>query len=54
VTEAVREKLAGRCELAPQPWLAAFGKLRHLRKENARINRLIEEQFEQVETEDRL
>lgn len=54
VTEAVREKLAGGRELAAQPWLAAFGKLRHLRRETAKINRLIEAEFEQVEAEDRL
>jgi len=29
--------------------MAAFGKLRHLRNETARINRLIEEEFEQVD-----
>jgi hypothetical protein len=34
--------------------MAGFGKLRHLRKETARINRLIEEEFEQIEPEDRL
>jgi hypothetical protein len=34
--------------------MMAFGKLRHLRKETARINRIIEEEFEQIEPEDRL
>jgi len=34
--------------------MAAFGKLRHLRKETAKINRRIEEEFEQIEAEDRL
>jgi hypothetical protein len=53
VTEAVKDKLAG-CGAADKPWMAGFGKLRHLSKESARIRRLIEEQFEQVETEDRL
>ena len=53
VTEAVKDKLAGR-NAAGKPWMAAFGKLRHLRKETARINRRIEEEFEQVEAEDRL
>lgn len=33
--------------------MAAFGKLRHLRKETSRINRLIEEEFEKIEAEDR-
>jgi len=54
VTEAVKDKLAGSGEGRAKPWMAAFGKLRHLRKETARINRLIEEEFEQVEAEDRL
>jgi hypothetical protein len=34
--------------------MAAFGKLRRLRKETARINCIIEEEFEQIEVEDRL
>jgi hypothetical protein len=54
VTEAVKDKLAATAKSAERPWMAAFGKLRHLRKETARINRLIEEEFEQVEAEDRL
>jgi len=54
VTEAVKEKLAANRRTADKPWMAAFGKLRHLRKETARINRIIEEEFEQIEAEDRL
>jgi hypothetical protein len=53
VTEAVKDKLIADAKAAEQPWMAAFGKLRHLRKETAKINRLIEEEFEQIETEDR-
>ena len=53
VTEAVRDKLASDAKAGERPWMAAFGKLRHLRKETARINRLIEEEFEQIEAEDR-
>jgi hypothetical protein len=53
VTEAVKEKLAGR-NVVDKPWMAAFGKLRHLRKETATINRRIEEEFEQIEAEDKL
>jgi len=33
--------------------MTAFGKLRRLRKETARVNRIIEEEFEHVEAEDR-
>jgi hypothetical protein len=54
VTEAVREKLKTPSSSADKPWMKSFGKLRHLRKETARINRLIEDEFEQIETEDRL
>lgn len=54
VTQAVRDKLAAGAQVTDKPWMAAFGKLRRLHKETARINRLIEEEFEQVEAEDRL
>jgi hypothetical protein len=36
-----------------RPWMKSLGKLRHLRKETARIERLIEEEFERIEPEDR-
>jgi hypothetical protein len=32
--------------------LKAFGQLRHLHKESARLDRIIEEEFEKVEPED--
>jgi hypothetical protein len=35
-----------------KPWLKTFGKLRGLRKETARINRIIEGEFGRVEPED--
>jgi hypothetical protein len=54
VTEAVREKLQTSSISADKPWMKSFGKLRHLRKETSRINRLIEDEFEQIEAEDRL
>jgi predicted transcriptional regulator len=54
VTQAVEDKLAQSRKSADKPWMAAFGKLRRLRKETANINRLIEAEFEQVEAEDRL
>jgi len=54
VSEAVREKLASRGRATDKPWMAAFGKLRRLRKETSRINRIVEEEFEQLEPEDRL
>jgi hypothetical protein len=33
--------------------MAVAGKLRHLRRETARINSLIEKEFERIELEDR-
>ena len=54
VTEAVRDKLKTPSSSTDKPWMKTFGKLRHLRKETARINRIIEDEFEQIEAEDRL
>jgi len=54
VTEAVKEKLAQTGGPSAQPWMTAFGKLRRLRKETTRINRIIEEEFEHVDAEDQL
>ena len=54
VSEAVRDKLANRGRATDKPWMAAFGKLRRLRKETSRINRIIEEEFEPLDPEDRL
>jgi hypothetical protein len=54
VTRAVQEKLDAEHAPANKPWMAGFGKLKHLRKESARINRVIEEEFEKIEPEDRL
>lgn len=50
VTEAVEEKLKSASEA--KPWMQVVGGLRHLKKENARINRIIEEEFGQIEPED--
>jgi len=54
VTEAVKDKLMAENKAAEKPWMTAFGKLRHLRKQTKKINRIIKEEFEQVEAEDRL
>ena len=55
VTEALSEKLAGRRRLtdtgAP-PWMKGFGRLHALRRETARIQRVIEREFETIEPED--
>jgi hypothetical protein len=52
VSEALAEKLTlGAPE--DRPWMRTFGKLRGLRKESARINRMIREEFDRIEPEDR-
>jgi hypothetical protein len=51
VTEAVEEKLKTRPAQADKPWMKHIGKLKHLRKETRRIDKLIEESFEQIEPE---
>ena len=52
VTEAVEEKLARPADVEEKPWLKMWGGLRHLRKETARIQRIIDEEFEKIEPED--
>jgi hypothetical protein len=48
VSDALAEKLRVR---APKhkPWLKTFGQLRSLRKESAGINRIIEQEFGQID-----
>ena len=51
ITEAVEEKL----KVSPadaKPWMQVVGGLRHLKKENARIDRIIEEEFGQIDPEE--
>lgn len=51
VTEAVADKLK-KTPAAPQrPWMRHMGKLKHLHKETMRINKLIEDAFEEVDPE---
>ena len=52
VSEAVAEKLESKPESGVKRVLRLAGGLRHLRKETARINKLIEEEFEKIEPED--
>ena len=51
VTEAVKDKLAAAKKSAEKPWLKLAGKLKHLRRETARINRLIVEDSEKIDPE---
>jgi hypothetical protein len=52
VTEAVEEKIHAGSKGKEKPWMRMVGQLRHLRKETARINRLIEAEFERIEPEE--
>jgi len=52
VTEAVEEKMQTKRAGAEKPWVKLAGKLRHLRKETARVNQLIEQEFERIEPEE--
>ncbi len=45
VSEALKDKLD--IKGSHKPWMKSFGRLRHLRHETARINRIIEEEFGQ-------
>lgn len=51
VEEALTDELRG-TEPEAKPWMKGFGKLRHLRHETARISRITEDEFEQIEPED--
>jgi len=50
VTEAVEERL--KASASDKPWMKLAGGLRHLHKENVRIQKLIDEEFGQIEPED--
>jgi hypothetical protein len=51
VTEAIAAKLS-RDPGQKRPWMESFGKLSTLRKETARINKLMDREFGQIEPED--
>jgi hypothetical protein len=51
VTEAVADKLTAHAKTAERPWMKHFGKLKHLHRETERINRLIEEDSERIDSE---
>jgi hypothetical protein len=56
VTEALQEKLSGgnvQRGVETPPWMRGFGQLRPLRRETARIQRVIDREFDVVEPEDR-
>jgi hypothetical protein len=47
----VKDRLAANAKSAGKPWMKLVGKLKHLHKETERINRLIEEDSEKIDTE---
>jgi hypothetical protein len=56
LANTVQEKLGGPSfpdRVAAPPWMKGFGALADLKEESARIMKSIEEEFEQVEPEDR-
>jgi hypothetical protein len=55
VTEALQDKLSGRSARTPDraPWMSGFGKLRRLRRETARVQRVIDRDLDVIEPEDR-
>ena len=52
VTDAVAEKLSSGGRTQAEERMRLFGGLRHLHKETARINKIIEAEFERFEPED--
>jgi hypothetical protein len=54
VTQAVEEKLSLGSQGGGRPWLECAGELAHLHEETVRIQKIIEEEFEQIEPEDRV
>jgi hypothetical protein len=53
VSQALAEKLRADSHRETMPWMKTFGKLHHLHRETEKINRIIEEEFDQIDTEDR-
>jgi hypothetical protein len=54
--QLVSEALAEKLDLSGQgdsPWMTSFGKLRSLRRESVRIDRVVHREFERIEPEDR-
>ena len=51
LTDAISQRLRRR-ETPRKPWESGFGELRHLHRENQRIARVIEAEFETVDEEE--
>lgn len=56
MSEALQEKLttkAANARTGEREWMEGFGKLNHLRKETARIQKRVDKIFEVIEPQDR-
>jgi len=51
VTEAVEDKLLAGAA-AGKPWVRLAGQLQHLHRETARLNRIVEVEFEKIDPEE--
>jgi len=52
LTEALEDKVSVAASRGQKPWSKMAGRLKHLHKETVRIQKLIDEEFEQIEPED--
>jgi len=52
VTEAVEEKLRASDQAAKKPWMKTIGGLKHLHKDNLRVQRIIDEEFGKIDPGD--
>lgn len=51
VALAINDKLEKSDRLNEKPWLKVVGKLKHLRRETARVDRVIENETERIDPE---
>ncbi len=58
LTEALRETPPAECwrffekQAVHSPWISAFGGLRALHKETNKINRILQQEFDQIEVDE--
>jgi predicted transcriptional regulator len=49
VSQALADELRSQRDNNKKPWMTSFGKLRHLHNETTRINRIIQQEFDQID-----
>ena len=52
VTEAVEEKLRASDRAVERPWMKTIGGLKHPHRDNLRVQRIIDEEFGKIDSED--